>query len=1006
VRIVVVIRADFYDRPLSEAAFGHLIAESSFPVPTMSAAGLHAAVNDPIAGTGVEFEPGLASLIVAEALGLRAALPLLQFTLAQLFERRDPGGRISADAYRSIGGITGALAAQAESVYAAMSDDERVAARRLMLRLVVPGDGNEDSRRRVRHGELSADGAGVAERLERERLLVGDRDPESRQPTIELAHESLLRSWPRLEAWLDDDRQLRQQLQHVGTTARSWSAAGRPGSELYRGGRLESAVEILGERSDELSELERQFVVASRDAAAAVATRERAQRRRLRRGLVATAVALVLALVAGSIAFLARRDADRRADETDVARLVSQSAALTSSKRDLAALLAIAASDRAPGPATDGALMTAVYSDPSFIADVRSNDDGGYALFSPDGAVMFKFAWELGPSGASSLLRYDFASGQAELVRPPSEAPAGFPFAPINDRQIVYALGESGNPTSDIVVLDTGSETVLATTRLPEPPNRLAVSPDGTRVVATTFGSFEEPATVYVLDASSLDVVASIEQPGPPYDGDGRRWASSSAWVDDDRVAVGSPAGQIMVWRISTGEVELRLNDGPAAAQVATELAVTTDGSILVAGSTEGHGVQAFDLTTGEPMWADPRSYNADFAVDERRGVVWATEPAPGASVLVGIDLQTGERTGLTREGQHGTPCEVEIDRPQRFLVVASCNEGSISVWSLDGATAATTGFGPPGTFFSIGNWVDDGRVVIHEPGVGSFFVDIESGTRTPFPDDEFGPTIFHSDGRRFRVEFGADRIVTTMPDGTETSLDVELPGEQFAFLLEWNERSGVFAAAAEGGDTVSFVDPVTGRTTGSIEPHVGAILNLSMPADGSRLAVAGQDETVEVYDVAQRTLIGRVESSGASVVFSRDGQLLAVGSFNGRLSVFDGETLEPDGDRLTGGTAYPVRVEFNGDSSILFSAGTDNAMRFWDVATRTQIGPAIAVIDPWFDVSPSGDEVAATTPAGVQRFTLDRDELRAAACRIAGRELTEDEERRFVGEPVGQLCS
>jgi WD40 repeat protein len=177
------------------------------------------------------------------------------------------------------------------------------------------------------------------------------------------------------------------------------------------------------------------------------------------------------------------------------------------------------------------------------------------------------------------------------------------------------------------------------------------------------------------------------------------------------------------------------------------------------------------------------------------------------------------------------------------------------------------------------------------------------------------------------------------------------------------------------------------------------------MPADGSRLAVAGQDETVEVYDLTHRTLTGRLESSGGSVVFSRDGRLLAIGSFNGTISVFDGETLEANGDRLTGGTACPINIEFSGDSSMLFSAGLDNAMRFWDLAARTQVGPAIAVVEPWFGVSPSGDEVAATTTAGVQRFTLDRDELRAA-CRIAGRELTEDEARRFVGEQIGPLCA
>ncbi len=1005
-RLVLVVRADFYDRPLSDPVLGGLIADYSFPVPAMSAAGLHAAVNGPLAGTGVRFEPGLASLIVSESLELSAPLPLLQFTLAQLYERRDGDGCITAEAYRDLGGITGALAAQAESVYASMTDDERGAARRLMLRLVVPGDGADDTRRRVRHGELPADGAAVAARLEHERLLIGDRDPETREPTIEIAHESLLRSWPRLEGWLDDDRQVRQQLLHLGATARSWAANGRPDSELYRGVRLESAAEVLDDGPQRLTDDERDFVVASRVAANAELVRERAQRRRLRRLLTATAIALVVALVAGSIAFVARRQADQRAHEADVARLVSQSAALTSSKRDLAALLALSASQRDPGTVTDGALANAVYSDPSFIADLRHNPESGSVSISPDGSTMVTFGLGFDPIDESRLVRYDLATSEADVVPLPSEAPFAYPLATVDDRRVVYSQGEAGSPTPEVVVFDTRAGVVEATTTLPAAPIRLSVSPDGTQVAATTYGSREDSATVYVLDVDSLDVVASIDQPGPPYDGDLPRWVSASTWVDDDRIAIGSPSGRIMIWRVPTDDVELRLNDPPSSGRVAGELEVTVDGAILVAGSTEGDGVQAFDLTTGEAIWAETRPYNADMAIDERSGVVWAGERGAGTSRLVGLDLRTGERTGLIRDAQHGWPCGVEIDRPQRFLVFSSCNERSVSVWSLDGATAATAGFGPPGTFFSIGNWVDDGRVVIHEPGVGSFFVDVESGTRTPFPEDELGPTIFLRDGRRIRVEHGSERIVITMPDGTESSFDIELPGDQFAFLQEWSEQSGVLAVSGEGGDIVTLIDPFAGRTVGTIDTDVGGVLNMSMPADGSRLAVAGGDGNVEVYDVEQRTRIGRLESVGGSVTFSRDGRLLAIGSFNGTMGVFDGETLEPNGDRLTGGTAYPVRVEFSGDSSMLFSAGFDNTLRIWDMAARTQVGPAIAVIDPWFDVSPSGDEVAATTPAGVQRFTLDRDELRAAACRIAGRELTEDEARRFLGAQVGPLCS
>src|SRR5262249_7022657 len=149
--------------------------------------------------------------------------------------------------------------------------------------------------------------------------------------------------------------------------AGAWAAAGRPDSELYRGARLEAGVELLDTRPDQLTERERDYIEASRAAASAEAERDRPARRRLRRGIVATSIALVLAVVAGAVALQQRQEADEQAAKADVARLVSLSESLVGTKRDVAALLALEASRRAPGQETTGALQSVFFTDTAFL---------------------------------------------------------------------------------------------------------------------------------------------------------------------------------------------------------------------------------------------------------------------------------------------------------------------------------------------------------------------------------------------------------------------------------------------------------------------------------------------------------------------------------------------------------------------------------------------------------------------------------------------------------------
>ena len=181
------------------------------------------------------------SEIVAGFADQPGALPLLQYTLTELWDQR-VSNLLTLDAYRSLGGVAGALARRAEHLYADASPEEQQAIQRMLGRLVLPGGGTADTRRRARRSELGTGPAidAVLERFGAARLVSFDRDPVSREPTVEVAHEALIRQWPRLRTWLDDDREHARMLNHLHTAATEWEAAGRPDAELYRGGQPRS----------------------------------------------------------------------------------------------------------------------------------------------------------------------------------------------------------------------------------------------------------------------------------------------------------------------------------------------------------------------------------------------------------------------------------------------------------------------------------------------------------------------------------------------------------------------------------------------------------------------------------------------------------------------------------------------------------------------------------------------------------------------------------------------
>jgi serine/threonine protein kinase len=328
-RIILTLRADFFDQPLLHPEFAEALKAGLVTVTPLSAEELEEAIVEPGRQAGISFEPGLVGDIVTDVADQPGALPLLQYALTELVEQRD-GPTLTRASYRRLGGVAGALGLRAEEIFETLDHAGQEATRQIFLRLVSLGEGTGDTRRRVLQVELAAlstDEGAIASALAAyggQRLLAFDRDPATRQPTVEVAHEALLREWSRLREWIDVSRADLRLQRSLTTAAGEWDEAGRDQSFLISGARLERVAAWATSATLALTVDEAAFIDASlsRRAEEEDAERERQAREdklerrsvlRLRALVGAMSVAAVVAVGLSLFAFNQRSEARTQA---------------------------------------------------------------------------------------------------------------------------------------------------------------------------------------------------------------------------------------------------------------------------------------------------------------------------------------------------------------------------------------------------------------------------------------------------------------------------------------------------------------------------------------------------------------------------------------------------------------------------------------------------------------------------------------------------------------------
>jgi basic membrane lipoprotein Med (substrate-binding protein (PBP1-ABC) superfamily)/DNA-binding SARP family transcriptional activator len=310
--VVVTLRSDLYSHPLEYAEFANRMGTGVVNVVPLTSDELETAALHPAEQSGVTLEPALLAELLTDVIGQPGGLPMFQYTLTELFDRR-VGDVLSVEAYRAMGGVRGALTRRAEDLYGQLDDGEREAGQQLFLRLVGISEQGEWSRRRVHASEIVALDVDVVamqrviESLVGHRLLTLDRDQASGAPTVEVAHESLLHEWERLREWIEENRGDLQKHREFAMAASRWHAADRDHDYLYTGGRLDESVQWQETSTMKLTKREHDFLEAAlarrtleRDAEQERVGREHQLERRARRrtgGMAAAVVTLAAVLI-------------------------------------------------------------------------------------------------------------------------------------------------------------------------------------------------------------------------------------------------------------------------------------------------------------------------------------------------------------------------------------------------------------------------------------------------------------------------------------------------------------------------------------------------------------------------------------------------------------------------------------------------------------------------------------------------------------------------------------
>ena len=271
-RLVLVLRSDFYGRLADIDSLAPYAEKAAVLVGPMRDDELRRALVEPAAAAGLRLEDELLETIMDDVAGQTDPLPLLSEAMVRTWQRRQ-GDLLTVAAYRLSGELSGALEAAAEECFHELDDDQRRAARHLLVRMAVRTPSGW-LRRPISRTEFQPASDAEQQALD---ALIAARLVVASEQRLEITHDALLVHWPRLREWLEERGLAAELVEHLDRAANAWRASGRQEADLYRGPRLSAALDWRAEHPEDVSPTEHEFLNASAHAADAELDAARAQ---------------------------------------------------------------------------------------------------------------------------------------------------------------------------------------------------------------------------------------------------------------------------------------------------------------------------------------------------------------------------------------------------------------------------------------------------------------------------------------------------------------------------------------------------------------------------------------------------------------------------------------------------------------------------------------------------------------------------------------------------------
>ena len=977
VLVILAMRADFYQRCADHDQLRALVASEQFLVGPLSVDALRRVIEEPAFSVGLEPEAGLVTTILDDVAGRPGTLPLLSHVLLELWNARR-GRMLTLEAYVANGGVEGALAARANATYESLPRQQQDIAQRVLLRLTEPGEGTEDHRRRALLAELVTDPAekpdveAVIKALSDQRLVTVGTDELSGAESVDVTHEALIRGWPLLRGWINENREALRTHRRLSEAAVEWDQAGREEGLLYRGARL-----ALWQDRDltPLNQLERDFLEASRRRGE---RERRAGRRRVRLALAGLSIALAAISTVAVVAFRAKVEADDRRDLALARQLAANATAQLQSDSQRSLLLALRAYEVAPIEEARTALRQATLGSTAKAA-LQVGDQVRTARFSPDGRLLVLAGadgavrvWDWTTKSPPVVLR-----GHAGPVRDAAFSPDGR-----------YVVSGSADATVRVWDLEGRAEPVV---RLGHAGDVLSVtySNDGSRLASS---GFDGAVRVWARSGDSPPLVLRGHI-GIVY--------SVVFSADDQRLLTSGADGTVRIWDLLTGG-EPRVLRGHAGLVLGAGF---SPDARLVASAGQDTTVRVWDATGASLVTLQGHEalvYNASFSPDGQQVV------SNSVDGTVRLWDWAGSGSPLVLRGHDGLALWSAFS-PDGKLVVSAGSDGRVLVWDSAGPGQAVV-LRRHANRLRHATFSSDGRRVLTAGEDGLSRVWDLSKPDTPI-------VLRGHEGGINKGALAADgRVLTAGGDGTVRLWDpahrsdsVVLPGGvggAFAVALSPDGRLG----AAAGADLVVRVwDLALGGEPTVLPGHTSGVLGVAFSPDSHRVASASVDATVRIWDLdrpgAAPVVLTGHRGIVDSVAFSPDGRRVVSAGGDGAVRVWDASG-QGQPVVLTGHRGFVLNAVFAPDGRVM-SGGTDGTVRIWDPSGR---GAPIVLqrlqdeAVSWVDFTADGRRIVTAANDGTATVWncevcgSVRDVLTLARSRVV-RRLTPEERAAYLNE-------